>query len=100
MSTSMRISIAMCTYNGAAHVEEQLRSFSGQTRLPDEVVVCDDRSSDDTMLLLEPFSRTAPYPLRIHRNDENLRSTKNFERAVSLCSGDILALSDQDDVWL
>lgn len=95
-----RISIALCTYNGAKFLEEQLMSFLRQTRLPDELVVCDDCSNDGTVEIIERFAQTAPFPIRLHRNETNLGSTKNFERAISLCAGDLIFLSDQDDVWL
>lgn len=96
----MRISIGMCTYQGEAHIAEQLASFVGQTRLPDEVVVCDDRSSDATWAILERFAKTAPFDVRLVRNEQNLGSTANCEKALALCTGDILLPSDQDDVWL
>lgn len=96
----MKISIAMCTYNGAAYVAEQLESLARQTRLPDELVVCDDNSSDETLEIVEDFARRAAFPIRVYRNPRNLRVIKNFERAISLCQGDIIALCDQDDVWL
>jgi glycosyltransferase involved in cell wall biosynthesis len=90
----------MCTYNGARFVGEQLASIAAQTRSPDELVVCDDHSSDETALVVERFAASSPFPVRLRVNRENLGSTKNFGRAVSLCEGDVIALSDQDDVWL
>lgn len=96
----MTLSIAMCTYNGSRYLDEQLESLLRQTRLPDELVVCDDGSSDATADILSAFAERAPFPVRIHINPVNLGSTKNFERAISLCTGDLIALSDQDDVWL
>lgn len=96
----LTISIAMCTYNGSRYLSEQLASIAAQTRLPDELVVCDDGSKDGTLAILERFAATAPFPVRIVRNVVNLRSTKNFEKAILLCTGDLIALCDQDDVWL
>ena len=96
----LQISVALCTYNGARFLPEQLASIAAQTRLPDELVVCDDGSTDDTLATLERFAATVPFPVRIIRNPVNLRSTKNFEKAISLCTGDLIALCDQDDVWL
>ena len=97
---SPSLSVALCAYNGAKHLPEQLASIAAQTRIPDELVVCDDGSSDMTLSLLETFRASAPFPVHVHRNPINLKSTKNFERAISLCVGDIIALADQDDVWL
>src|SRR5690349_17434303 len=96
----MRISIALCTYNGGPFLAEQLASYVQQTRLPDELVVCDDCSSDNTMAILRDFAARAPFAVRLHQNAANLRSTRNFEQAIRLCTGDVIALSDQDDVWL
>jgi glycosyltransferase involved in cell wall biosynthesis len=95
----MKISIAMATYNGARYLQEQLDSFMGQTRLPDELVVCDDRSIDGTVLTLERFQKQSPFPVWICRNGENLGFARNFGKAIGLCKGDIIFLSDQDDVW-
>lgn len=89
----------MCTYNGASHVLQQLESFAGQTRLPDEVVVCDDHSVDDTVRIVGDFVKRAPFEVRLIGNAENLGFVRNFEKAVRLCTGDVVFLSDQDDVW-
>jgi glycosyltransferase involved in cell wall biosynthesis len=94
------ISVAMCTYNGATHLREQLASIAAQTRPPDELVVCDDCSTDETAEVVREFASAAPFPVRLHVNEVNLGSTRNFGKAISLCAGDIIALSDQDDVWL
>ena len=100
MSKKQFLSIAMCTYNGAKYLQEQLDSIANQTRLPDEIVICDDGSTDATVEILEKFKRHAPFSVRIYKNKTNLGPTKNFEKAISLCNGDIIALSDQDDVWM
>lgn len=97
---TLGISVALCTYNGERYLEEQLSSIAGQRRPPDELVVCDDRSTDRTHEILRSFAADSAFPVRIHLNDENLGSTKNFERAISLCGGDVICLADQDDVWL
>lgn len=93
-------SVAMCTYNGARYVGDQLESIAAQTRLPDELVVCDDASSDNTAAIVEAFANRVPFSVRLYINNVNLGSTKNFQRAISLCEGDLIALADQDDVWL
>lgn len=93
------VSIALCTYNGAKYLSSQLESYLSQTYLPDEAVICDDCSQDGTISILNSFATRAPFPVRILINDQNIGFTKNFEKAISLCSGDIIFLSDQDDVW-
>jgi rhamnosyltransferase len=95
-----RISVALCTYNGAAFLAGQLESFRNQSRLPDELVVCDDCSTDATLAILESFSAERLFPVSIYRNPTTLGVRGNFVKVISLCSGDFIALSDQDDVWL
>lgn len=92
-------SIAMATYNGARFLTEQLESFLRQTRLPDELVACDDGSTDATLDILEAFSMRAPFTVRIVRNPRNLGFTANFSQAIALCHCDLVFLADQDDVW-
>jgi hypothetical protein len=99
LSRPNRISVALCTYNGERFLSQQLASIQQQTRLPDELVACDDRSTDRTLAMLGEFAATAPFPVEIIRNAETLGSTKNFEQAIRLCGGDLIALSDQDDLW-
>lgn len=94
-----KISIALCTYNGARFLPEQLESFIKQTRLPAELVVGDDCSTDETIALIEDFAKIAPFAVRLEINRKNLGSTRNFEQTVSRCSGDLIFLADQDDVW-
>jgi glycosyltransferase involved in cell wall biosynthesis len=96
----VKISVALCTYNGEKHLGEQLASLSRQGRAPDELIVCDDGSSDGTVQLLRDFANEAPFPVEVHLNDRNLGSTKNFEQAIGLCHGDVVAPCDQDDSWL
>lgn len=96
----MRISVALCTYNGERFLADQLASIGGQTRPPDELVACDDASTDGTAAVVRAFAATAPFPVRVEVNPANLGTTPNFARAIGLCSGDVIALADQDDVWL
>lgn len=97
--TLPRISVALCTYNGARYLQEQLDSMLIQTRLPDELVVCDDGSKDGTIDILEQFRKVAPFPVRIVHNEQNLKMAKNFEKCIGLCTGDYIAPSDFDDAW-
>ena len=95
----MRISVAMCTYNGADFLPAQLESILAQSRKPDQIVVCDDGSTDETRALLQKFEKASPDVILLRFNKKNLGSIKNFEQAIGLCNGDVIALSDQDDVW-
>ena len=95
----MKVSVAVCTYNGEKYLQEQLNSFTAQTRLPDEVVVCDDCSQDSTREILTAFAESAPFSVKLYFNEQNLGFIKNFEKAIRNCTGEIIVLSDQDDVW-
>lgn len=105
MSTSKSISVALCTYNGERFLREQLDSIAAQHRPPAEIVIVDDRSTDSTIDILQQFAAQAPFAVRIHVNEVNLGHrhlgiARNFERAVSLCTGDVIFTADQDDIWL
>lgn len=98
MSENELISIAMTTYNGEKYLREQLDSIFNQTYKNIEVIVTDDCSTDTTVRILEEYSKK--YNLKYYINEENLGFIKNFEKAISLCNGEYIALSDQDDIWL
>jgi glycosyltransferase involved in cell wall biosynthesis len=95
----MKVSVALASYNGARFIDEQLASLAAQTRLPDELVVCDDGSTDDTLAHVERFAAGAPFEVRIVRNPDNLGFSGNFQRALSLVTGDVVFICDQDDIW-
>ncbi len=89
----------MATYNGVKYLQEQLDSFATQTILPDELVVVDDCSTDNTIAILNNFKDKAPFKTIIIKNDKNLGSTKSFEKAATKATGDLIFFSDQDDFW-
>lgn len=95
----MKVSVAICTYNGENFIREQLDSILNQSRPVDEIIICDDRSTDGTKSILEEYQKKHPELIEVVVNSENLRSVKNFEKALGLCSGNVIFLSDQDDVW-
>lgn len=98
----MRVSIALCTYNGERFLQPQLDSLLAQSHRPDQVVICDDLSSDGTAALLEVFAaaaRAQGIAVQIHCNPHNLGYVRNFEQALRLCDGDVVFLCDQDDIW-
>ena len=94
------VSVAIATYNGARYLETQLLGIFGQVPAPAEIVLSDDASSDDTIAIAERVAERFPATaLRILRNPTALGVTANFEQAVRACTGDVIALSDQDDRW-
>ena len=95
----MKISVAVCTYNGEKYIEEQLNSILDQNLKVDEIVLCDDRSTDDTFDIAKKTLEKSGVSYRIEKNAENLMVTKNFEKSASLCTGDYIFFADQDDIW-
>jgi len=98
MKEGSLVSIALCTYNGAAFLAEQLDTLVSQTYQNIEIVVVDDCSTDTTPIILKDYASRYPQ-FKIYHNEHNLGFTGNFERAVTLCTGELIALCDQDDLW-
>ena len=91
------LSIALCTYNGSKFLREQLQSLANQTLQPFEVVITDDCSNDNTLSIIQEFDKLLN--IKVFVNNFPLKVTKNFEKAISLCSGEIILMCDQDDSW-
>lgn len=94
-----RVSVVMCTYNGARYLREQLDSILRQDCPPMEIIVQDDASTDETMDILSDYSRHHPQ-LKVFRNASSLGVNHNFFSAMRRATGDFIAISDQDDRWL
>lgn len=95
-----KISVAMTTYNGEKYINQQLLSIFNQSVKPHEVVIIDDGSSDSTTDLIKNFiSQKGLKNWRIEINQQNLGFIANFKKAISLTTGDIIFLCDQDDIW-
>ncbi len=97
---ALRISVAMATYQGERYLEQQLKSILEQTLQPYELVIGDDQSCDGTVPIIRRFADRAPFPVRLQINAARLGHAENFVRTAERCSGDVIALCDQDDVWL
>jgi glycosyltransferase involved in cell wall biosynthesis len=95
----MNVSVALCTYNGERFLQAQLDSLLAQTRRPDELIICDDLSTDASLAIIREFSSTAGFPVRLFQNSQNLGIVRNFENAIRHCASDLIFLCDQDDVW-
>ena len=95
----MKISVAFIVYNGARYMRKQLDSILAQTHGVDEIIVCDDASSDTTKEILEEYKNKYLNLFLLHYNNKNLGPTKNIEKAIQACTGDIILLADQDDYW-
>ncbi|TFB74337.1 glycosyltransferase family 2 protein [Cryobacterium glaciale] len=102
--TASGVSVALCTYNGGRFIEEQLNSILAQVVPVSEIVVSDDGSTDDTLGIV----RRVAAEVRAGKTSTQIRLldsvggrgvTKNFERSISACRGDLIVLADQDDIW-
>lgn len=96
------VSVALCTFNGAPFIGEQVAGILDQEHPPDEVVLADDGSSDGTVdLVRQRFAASPPAPrlVLLEPSSAPLGVTANFERAVRATTGDLIALCDQDDRW-
>lgn len=90
------ISVCIATFNGSSFIKEQLLSIVSQLSAEDEVIVSDDHSTDDTVNIIESLNDSR---IKVYKNSHAKGYTGNFENALSLASGDIIFLADQDDVW-
>lgn len=93
----MVISVALCTYNGEKYIREQINSILSQTTPPNEIIICDDKSTDNTINIINDINSPI---INLYQNPVNLGYMQNFAQAVNKCRGDIIFFSDQDDVWL
>lgn len=98
-TNNMDISVAICTYNGEKYIGEQLDSIVNQTVKVSEIIICDDCSIDGTVMILNDYQERYPNLIKVIINENNLGYVKNFEKAISVCTGELIFLSDQDDVW-
>ena len=96
----MKVSLAMTTFNGERYLINQLDTIRCQSRSPDEVIICDDGSTDKTIEIIENYIKK--YELdtwSFHKNPKNLGFSQNFKQAISMTTGDVVFLCDQDDEW-
>lgn len=95
-SSSVKISVCMATYNGERYIHDQLKSILVQLGEDDEVIVSDDGSTDDTINIINAFNDSR---VKIFKNIYQRGYTSNFENSLMNSNGDIIFLSDQDDIW-
>jgi glycosyltransferase involved in cell wall biosynthesis len=95
----MKISVAFIVYNGAQYLRTQLDSILAQTQKVDEIIICDDASYDNTKEILDEYKNKHPNLFFIHYNTKNIGPSKNIEKAIQACTGELILLADQDDYW-
>lgn len=94
-----KISVGMTTYNSSKYVEEQLFSVINQTVKPDEIVIFDDASMDDTVKKIKRIKEQSDIKIELFVNEKNVGFVKNFEQCFKACRGDIIISCDADDIW-
>ena len=95
----MKTSVALCTYNGEKYIQDLLISICSQTVQPNEIIICDDCSNDSTVSIIQDVLNRYQIPYTLIINENNLGFFRNFKKCISLCTGDVVFLCDQDDVW-
>lgn len=97
----MKISVVIATYNGQQYLVQQLDTIREQTLQVDELIICDDGSTDDTVQVAEAYIEK--YDLQgkwsVVVNEHNLGYANNFDKVASLATGELIFFSDQDDLW-
>jgi glycosyltransferase involved in cell wall biosynthesis len=92
----MRVSVCMAAYNGAPYIEAQICSILKQLGHADQLIIVDDKSTDDTVEIIKNFKDSR---IQLISNTNNVGAALTFNRALQEASGDIIFLSDQDDFW-
>lgn len=95
----MKVSVCLVTCNGESFIERQLKSILSQTLLPDEIVLVDDFSNDNTIIIAKEILAKSTINYNILQNDTRLGINRSFEKCLSSASSDIIVISDQDDFW-
>ena len=97
----MKISVAMATYNGEKYIQKQLDSILNQSHKVNEIILVDDKSTDNTREVIQKYIQQHPeMKFSFYVNEENLGYKKNFKKAMSYCRGEYIFLCDQDDIWM
>ena len=91
------VSVCMATYNGEKFIKEQLESILSQLSTEDELVISDDSSSD---LTIDVIKSVKDDRIRLFRDNKFRDPIKNFQHCLLMAKGDLIFLSDQDDVWM
>ncbi len=97
--SELKISVALCTYNASEIIIHQLNTILTQTYPVDEIVICDDHSTDHTIEVISNYLHKQKVKFKIFQNDQRLGKNDVFEKCLMLCSGDVIFMSTQKDPW-
>ncbi len=87
----------MAAYNGEKYIGKQIDSISAQLREGDELIISVNPGKDRTWEIVSEYAKKDSRIKPVLCDKKGV--IKNFENAISLCTGDIVFLSDQDDIW-
>ena len=90
----MKISVGICTYNGEKYIREQLESIINQSIKPDEIIISDDASEDNTIQIIESILSESDISYIINKNDVRQGLHSNFTKCFELCTGDVIFSCD------
>lgn len=96
--TKPSLCIVMTTYNGETFLSEQIDSILNQSYQDFELIICDDKSEDNTVEIIQNYLKDHDN-ITLYQNEENIGVVQNFENALKKCDSSYIALSDQDDIW-
>ncbi len=99
IKSTTKVSVVVCTYNGAKYLCDQLDSILNQTYPIYEIIVQDDKSTDDTCKIVLDYQRKF-HNIKLYKNDVQKWPSMNFATAFKCATGDVIAPCDQDDIWL
>lgn len=99
MAKANLVSVIMCVYNGEKYLSQQISSILNQTYTTLELLILDDCSSDKSLDIINHYLQLDSR-IKLIKNPVNLGFNKNFENGLQLANGDLIAISDQDDIWL
>jgi glycosyltransferase involved in cell wall biosynthesis len=97
MGSKYKVSVCLASYNGEKFIREQIESILSDLGPSDELIICDDGSTDRTCSIIQSFNDTR---ITLIYNKKNLGYARNFEKLISLATGDLIFLSDQDNIWI
>jgi glycosyltransferase involved in cell wall biosynthesis len=93
----MKISVCLASYNGEKYIAEQIESILCQLEETDELIISDDSSTDRTLSIIESFNDSR---IKLFPDNKFYNPVYNFENALKRTTGEVIVLSDQDDIWL
>ena len=92
------VSVIMATYNGSKYIRQQLDSILCQHYPIEEIIIQDDGSKDDTILIIKEYAEKYPQ-IHLYQNEHNKGFNLNFITAFQRAKTDLICISDQDDIW-